>query len=505
MKNIISILVYLASISTVVNAQWHQVFSSNNSLYGIDFISPSTGWVVGDLGVILKTTDEGQNWNSQIIGALTLLVAVDFIDSTNGWIVGEFGTILKTTDAGINWVQQTSSTSEMLRDVNFIDTSLGWVIGSNGTILKTSNGGDDWISQSSLVSYDFMALSFWDKNHGIVVGNWNNGSNIEGVIYRTTNSGNSWITETIGVPSNLTDVTYSDSNNAYVVGDRILKHTSNSGLSWNNQIYNSDHTLLGISFVDSITGWVVGANSLIINTLNGGNEWRLQNNNIPVQFLGNVKLLNKMNGYAISYYGEIYKTSNGGYTRNLELLTPTGGENWIAGSGEYIIWTSNDVYTITLEYSTDNGKHWNIISEGCQNTGSYQWTVPNIVSDSVLVRVTDSEYNLLSNVNDHVFSITQPNDTNDDQELFLNYFISQNYPNPFNPSTTIEYQIPQSSFVTIKVYDALGKEVVTLANEEKPAGIHEVNFEPKNLTSGLYLYKISSDGFEQTRKMLFLK
>jgi hypothetical protein len=91
--------------------------------------------------------------------------------------------------------------------------------------------------------------------------------------------------------------------------------------------------------------------------------------------------------------------------------------------------------------------------------------------------------------------------------------LSQNYPNPFNPSTTIEYQIPQSSFVTIKVYDALGKEVVTLVKEEKPAGIHEINFEPKDLTSGLYLYKISAgdpstssgQGFEQTRKMLLLK
>ena len=90
--------------------------------------------------------------------------------------------------------------------------------------------------------------------------------------------------------------------------------------------------------------------------------------------------------------------------------------------------------------------------------------------------------------------------------IFANDFrLSQNYPNPFNPSTTIEYQIPKASFVTIKVYDVLGKEIVTLVKEEKPAGIHEVNFEPKDLTSGLYLYKISAGGFEQIRKMLFLK
>lgn len=85
------------------------------------------------------------------------------------------------------------------------------------------------------------------------------------------------------------------------------------------------------------------------------------------------------------------------------------------------------------------------------------------------------------------------------------FSLNQNYPNPFNPSTAIEYQIPQSSFVTIKVYDALGKEVVTLVNEEKPAGIHQVNFEPKDLTSGLYLYKIKAGNFEQTKKMIFLK
>ena len=63
----------------------------------------------------------------------------------------------------------------------------------------------------------------------------------------------------------------------------------------------------------------------------------------------------------------------------------------------------------------------------------------------------------------------------------------------------------KASFVTIKVYDALGKEIVTLVSEEKPAGIHEVNFEPKDLTSGLYLYKIKAGSFEQTRKMLLLK
>ncbi len=96
--------------------------------------------------------------------------------------------------------------------------------------------------------------------------------------------------------------------------------------------------------------------------------------------------------------------------------------------------------------------------------------------------------------------------------IFANDFrLSQNYPNPFNPSTTIEYQIPQATFVTIKVYDILGKEIVTLVNKEMPAGVHEVNFSAvetlhaTSLPSGLYLYKISAGNFEQMRKMLLLK
>jgi 1,4-alpha-glucan branching enzyme len=92
-----------------------------------------------------------------------------------------------------------------------------------------------------------------------------------------------------------------------------------------------------------------------------------------------------------------------------------------------------------------------------------------------------------------------------DEAIPTEFRLAQNYPNPFNPSTTIEYQIPKSSFVTIKIYDVLGQEIVTLVNEEKLAGVYKVNFDAKDFTSGLYLYKISTGGFEQTRKMLFLK
>jgi hypothetical protein len=85
------------------------------------------------------------------------------------------------------------------------------------------------------------------------------------------------------------------------------------------------------------------------------------------------------------------------------------------------------------------------------------------------------------------------------------FAMEQNYPNPFNPSTTISYQLPQSSFVTLKIYDILGKEVTTLVNENQAAGKYNVNFNANSLTSGIYIYKISAGSFSVSKKMMLMK
>lgn len=85
------------------------------------------------------------------------------------------------------------------------------------------------------------------------------------------------------------------------------------------------------------------------------------------------------------------------------------------------------------------------------------------------------------------------------------YSLSQNYPNPFNPITTINFQIPELSFVTLNVYDVLGNEIVTLVNEEKPTGSYEAEFDATNLPSGIYFYKLQAGDFIQTKKMILLK
>lgn len=85
------------------------------------------------------------------------------------------------------------------------------------------------------------------------------------------------------------------------------------------------------------------------------------------------------------------------------------------------------------------------------------------------------------------------------------YALYQNYPNPFNPSTLIKYQVPEKSFVLIRVYGLLGEELATLVNEEKNAGSYEVNFDAGQLSSGFYIYTIRAGNFTSTKKMMLMK
>ena len=127
---------------------------------------------------------------------------------------------------------------------------------------------------------------------------------------------------------------------------------------------------------------------------------------------------------------------------------------------------------------------------------SYSFTDKNIKNGEYSYRLKQNdfdgtfEYSNLVNV--VVMSLT-------------NFELSQNYPNPFNPNTVISYQLPVSGNVTLKVYDVLGNEIVTLVNEEKPAGSYGVEFDGSNLSSGVYFYQLRATDYLQTKKMILLR
>lgn len=96
-------------------------------------------------------------------------------------------------------------------------------------------------------------------------------------------------------------------------------------------------------------------------------------------------------------------------------------------------------------------------------------------------------------------------ETEDQISLPKDFALAQNYPNPFNPSTIIEYQLPKVSNVNLKVYDILGNEIVTLVNENKAAGVYEIEFDASRLSSGIYFYQLITDNFSNIKKMTLIK
>jgi endonuclease I len=108
-------------------------------------------------------------------------------------------------------------------------------------------------------------------------------------------------------------------------------------------------------------------------------------------------------------------------------------------------------------------------------------------------------------VDNFTLTVDKPLAVKDNKAVPSGYYLSQNYPNPFNPSTVISYNIPASGYVVLSVYDMLGREVRTLVDGFKQQGSHNVSFDAANLNSGVYLYRISANGFTMMKKMTLLK
>ena len=154
-------------------------------------------------------------------------------------------------------------------------------------------------------------------------------------------------------------------------------------------------------------------------------------------------------------------------------------------------------------------------------TGTSSWTQFNVdfsyftndVPDNCILQIlidgptTGSDYHVGSFFLVDDVDLTGTNTSvNDKNFIPAKFSLDQNYPNPFNPSTKIRYDLPENSFVSLKVYNIIGKEVASLVNSIVPAGTHEIIFDASGLNSGVYFYTLKTgNNFVQTRKMILMK
>lgn len=247
----------------------------------------------------------------------------------------------------------------------------------------------------------------------------------------------------------------------------------------------------------------VVSKEIIVPNTGGWQDWITINSSLSMTpGLQNFKVNIMSGSFNINKF-EIYKMDS---SPEIELLNPIGGETLVPGSIYTIEWKKVMVDKVSLGLSLDGGNNWSFVAKDINaKYGFYRWIVPESLSDNCILMIVDAENSSINDINDSPFSISNVTSIGEYDLLNIKYNLKQNYPNPFNPVTTIEYSVPISGWVKMKVYDQLGREVKILVNEFSSAGVHKINFDGTDLVSGVYVYKLETEYYESSKKLLLLK
>lgn len=268
-------------------ASWtngNSIVTNAGDEYGIDFINSQIGWSVGfgtSGPVILKSTNGGVSWSTQLTGGSSTYNDVDFINNFNGWVVGDAGKIITTSNGGTNWTAQTSLVSANLHGVNFLSATNGYIAGDNGVVLKTTNGGSNWTPISVPSNLNLQSVAFNDPLNGWVAGS----SNVtgKGVIARTTDGGAHWTQTAFNSIATLNDIQFTDTQVGFAVGSGgTVWKTANAGQTWTQSSVSTSLELFGVDFRNTQEGYIVGGDptispfGVILHTGDGGATWTSQ-------------------------------------------------------------------------------------------------------------------------------------------------------------------------------------------------------------------------------------
>lgn len=417
------------------------------------------GWCAGSSGFILSTTDGGNSWQNfdeRLDIYYASLKDVAFVNESDGWAVGQqyldgpndSAIVIHTTDGGYSWERQIVPGVVSLYRIWPISNETLWII-ANNKVLYTENGGDEWqIKNVPPTSWIYRDIFFFGSQVGFILGS--------SEVFKTTDGGISWVTITGFQAQFLRKIEFVNINRGWVLtksagGNYRTYITQDGGLTWN--LYPIQFT--AITFLDSFVGYSI-SEGLLYKTTDAGENWNLVTvgGDIVFSWLTNIIFPDEKHGWAWNW-NEVYKTIDSGITWSLCNGITNIGFGFPGG-----------LFMLSKDFG------WAVGSDGY---------IFKFTSDSV----SSIEYVELVNPS--------------------NYILSQNYPNPFNPKTTINYHIPELSFVTLRVYDVLGSEIATLVKEEKQVGSYEVEFNTTALPSGIYFYRLQAGFFVETKKMVLMK
>jgi photosystem II stability/assembly factor-like uncharacterized protein len=278
-------------------------------LQSVAFADTNLGYIVGEDGAILRTTNRGKTWSVQDLGLTTHLFDVCFVNQSTGYIAAGTAGVLRTSDGGATWEGKTLGPSG-IRAVAFWDENLGLALGSSGEILRTLDGGDSWEMRADITGCWYNGVSFADASTAVAVC-WSD------KMIRTADGGDTWGEVEINY-SYVNDIAFVNSSVGIAVGrdsdtrdvDPIMR-TTDGGLTWVGIESGVSESFYGIHMFDSLYGFIGASNGAILCTVDGGLTWTVQQT--PAQTpLYAFFFLDHETGIAVGYDGIILRTATAG-------------------------------------------------------------------------------------------------------------------------------------------------------------------------------------------------
>jgi photosystem II stability/assembly factor-like uncharacterized protein len=501
---------------------------------------------------IFKTTNAGGTWNPANNGLLNIAILSLAISTSNPQVLyagTNFGTndgVYKTTDGGGSWTRIITGIQEASRGIQAIavdptNSNVAYIAVFDGAsdatvgLYKTTDGGTNWNAAINGIGTikNFLSLAIDPVNpNNVYAGTSFSVATSTGpsTIYKTTDAGANWAEINNGLPTDPTDInpvrTLSISpdnpdiliaglfvNSADILGGLYV--TTNGGASWARKWDGAPQavgTLLRSSAIKPGVPqeFYVGLDNAALTdigvwgTTDGGDTWASFNGGTMLSTY-NVRALTFKGTTQATLYAGAGTSGTGVFEYTFEPVpveftsfTANVSENSVTLNWSTATETNNSGFSVERKNSDGNWQTLGFINGSGNSTiiNQYSFTDQNVAYGKYTYRLKQIDYNGSFQYSSEVNIEVLPVNT---------FKLSQNYPNPFNPSTIIKYSIPSNEFVTLKIFDVLGREAATLVNEEQASGEYTINFNASKLSSGIYYYSITAGSYRETRKMILAK
>lgn len=396
--------------------------------------------------------------------------------------------VYRSTNGGYNWVAANNGIKEL--SVGGLITFGNYVYASCGTGISRTTG-TQWNKVLGDLPDNYGEAMYLDSNKLY--------ASVDGDLFRSTNNGTNWNLIYEGPSERSIKCIYAKNGNIYYGTLRNGLYISNdNGITWNVATGSS-----GITSIAEINGYVFysthnthsAPSGRVLRSSDNGQTWL--DLSIPNKPRPQTVLLEEHNGniFGISV-SKLYKSTNLGLNWIKYQATFEDSNFTCMHSDKGVLYcgTSTSSGKYYLRYSIDNGASFNKLGD--------------LLPEAITYLTTKGNY-IYAGVNNYsVWRINKSLITSGNNEtgiIPVSFSLKQNYPNPFNPATKIKYDVPRLGNIKIVVYDVMGREVQTLVNKSLKPGTYEASFDGSKYSSGVYFYKLITDGFIETKRMLMIK